>query len=116
MSPVKLDASTLGSLDVPVPTYDRSQVTTGIVHFGVGGFHRAHQAVYFDELARRGISGDWGITGVGLHRPADGKPRLAGAVAMNDDGVGPDFSLLTRDRPQQAGGDACTRHDVRGAG
>ena len=42
MSPTKLGAETLGSLDVPVPTYDRSQVTTGIVHFGVGGFHRAH--------------------------------------------------------------------------
>jgi fructuronate reductase/mannitol 2-dehydrogenase len=39
------------------------------VHIGVGGFHRAHQAVYFDELARRGLADGWGLTGVGLHRP-----------------------------------------------
>jgi mannitol 2-dehydrogenase len=39
----------------------------------VGGFHRAHQAVYFDDLATRGISTDWGITGVGLRRPQMGE-------------------------------------------
>jgi fructuronate reductase/mannitol 2-dehydrogenase len=37
-----------------------------VVHIGVGGFHRAHQAVCFDELARRGTT-DWGLVGVGLH-------------------------------------------------
>ncbi|MDU6152456.1 MAG: mannitol dehydrogenase family protein [Actinomyces urogenitalis] len=48
------------------PTYDRSAVTTGIVHMGVGGFHRAHQAMYLDRLMREGKALDWGICGVGL--------------------------------------------------
>jgi len=51
---------------VPVPTYDRSKVTTGIVHFGVGGFHRAHQAMYLDALMNQGKALDWGICGVGV--------------------------------------------------
>src|SRR3954447_25199269 len=50
-----------------VPTYDRSALVPSVVHFSVGGFHRAHQLVYFDELAERGISNDWGVIGVGLH-------------------------------------------------
>ena len=52
---------------VAVPTYSRERLGSGVVHVGVGAFHRAHQAVYFDELAQRGISSEWGITGVGLH-------------------------------------------------
>jgi mannitol 2-dehydrogenase len=51
-----------------VPTYDRSALAPSIVHIGVGGFHRAHQAVYLDDLAHRGVSRSWGIVGVGLHR------------------------------------------------
>jgi fructuronate reductase/mannitol 2-dehydrogenase len=53
---------------VAVPTYDRWSLTPSVVHFGVGAFHRSHQAVYFDEIAERGISRGWGLTGVGLHR------------------------------------------------
>ena len=52
------------------PTYDRSAVTVGIVHFGVGGFHRAHQAAYIDSLMNQGTALDWGICGVGV-MPAD---------------------------------------------
>jgi fructuronate reductase/mannitol 2-dehydrogenase len=51
-----------------VPTYDRAGLTPAIVHFGVGGFHRAHQAVYLDDLAERGISTDWGVVGISLRR------------------------------------------------
>jgi mannitol 2-dehydrogenase len=51
---------------VPVPTYDRSRVTTGVVHFGVGGFHRAHQAMYHDRLMNDGKALDFGICGVGV--------------------------------------------------
>lgn len=47
------------------PGYDRSTVTTGIVHFGVGGFHRAHQAMYLDRLMNAGEALEWGICGVG---------------------------------------------------
>lgn len=51
---------------VTVPNYDRSALTPSVVHIGVGGFHRAHQGSYFDDLARRGLTG-WGVTGIGLH-------------------------------------------------
>src|SRR4051794_19926856 len=51
---------------VDAPAYDRESLTPGIVHIGVGGFHRAHQEVYLDELAGRGVT-DWGVIGVGLH-------------------------------------------------
>lgn len=50
--------------DVEVPTYDRSQITTGIVHVGVGGFFRAHQAMYLDRLMNEGKALDFGIVGV----------------------------------------------------
>ncbi len=49
-----------------VPSYDRSQITAGIVHIGVGGFHRAHQAYYTHRLMEKGIGTNWGICGVGL--------------------------------------------------
>ena len=63
-----LDGAHLAELDpeVGVPGYDRSRVTPGIVHFGVGGFHRAHQAMYLDTLMCEGEALDWGITGVGV--------------------------------------------------
>ncbi len=51
---------------VSVPTYDRSEVRRGIVHFGVGGFHRAHEAMYTDRLMETGKGQDWGICGVGV--------------------------------------------------
>jgi mannitol-1-phosphate/altronate dehydrogenase len=50
-----------------VPTYDRAALTPAVVHFSVGGFHRAHQLLYFDEVAERRISTGWGVVGVGLH-------------------------------------------------
>ncbi|OCP02366.1 MULTISPECIES: mannitol dehydrogenase family protein [unclassified Ensifer] len=49
-----------------VPAYDRSQLTAGIVHFGVGNFHRAHQAVYLDDLFNAGHDRDWAIIGAGV--------------------------------------------------
>jgi len=55
---------------VPVPTYDRQAVTAGIVHFGVGGFHRAHQAMYIDSLLNQERAPGWAICGVGV-LPAD---------------------------------------------
>lgn len=48
------------------PTYHRSELTPGILHFGVGNFHRSHQAMYLDRLLRRRLARDWGIVGVGL--------------------------------------------------
>ena len=51
---------------LPVPDYDRDLVTAGVVHIGVGGFHRAHQAMYHDRLMNQGTALDWGICGVGI--------------------------------------------------
>jgi mannitol 2-dehydrogenase len=73
----RLDAESLATLEIPTPAYDRSKLRTGIVHFGVGGFHRAHQAMYLDTLMNEGSddNGDaekaasalhWAICGVGV--------------------------------------------------
>ncbi|MGY1682002.1 mannitol dehydrogenase family protein [Geodermatophilus sp. SYSU D01176] len=51
-----------------VPTYDRSALTPAVVHLSVGGFSRAHQLIYFDELAERRFSSGWGVVGVGLRQ------------------------------------------------
>ena len=56
------------------PVYDRSQVTEGIVHFGVGGFHRAHEAMYVDALMNDGKALGFGIVGVGT-MPQDTRMR-----------------------------------------
>jgi mannitol 2-dehydrogenase len=58
--------SVLASSTVPGPSYDRSRVVAGVVHFGVGGFHRAHQAMYHDRLMNSGKALEWGICGVGV--------------------------------------------------
>ncbi|EHI12113.1 mannitol dehydrogenase family protein [Mycolicibacterium thermoresistibile] len=63
---MKLNAANLSALSIPTPGYDRGQVRVGIVHFGVGGFHRAHQAMYLDRLLNDGLAGEWGICGVGV--------------------------------------------------
>jgi mannitol 2-dehydrogenase len=62
-----LNKTTLARLDpaIAVPGYDRDTVTPGVVHLGVGGFHRSHEAAYLDTLLARGNT-EWGIHGVGL--------------------------------------------------
>ena len=57
------------------PAYDRSGVTPGIVHLGIGAFHRAHQAVVIDDLLAGGAT-DWGIVGASLRSP-DTRDALA---------------------------------------
>jgi mannitol 2-dehydrogenase len=64
------------SAPVPKPEYDRARLTTGVVHFGVGGFHRAHQAMYHDRLMNAGEALDWGICGAGV-MPADRRMKEA---------------------------------------
>ncbi|MGX5801442.1 mannitol dehydrogenase family protein [Bradyrhizobium sp. Arg314] len=70
MSSGRLSDRTLRSLpsEVSVPAYDRTDITPGIVHLGVGAFHRAHQAAYVDACLSDGES-DWGIVGVSLRSP-----------------------------------------------
>jgi mannitol 2-dehydrogenase len=57
---------------ISCPAYDRKSLKTGIVHIGVGGFHRSHQAYFIHQLLQQGNTLDWGICGVGL-READRK-------------------------------------------
>ena len=78
---MKLDDSTLTRLPLDKPTYDRGEIAVGIVHFGVGGFHRAHQAMYVDRLLEMGLASEWGICGVGV-MPADRK--MAEVMAAQD--------------------------------
>jgi len=76
----KLNAANLGSLPASVrtPSYERRGLPAGIVHVGVGGFHRAHQAVYLDDLLHlpEPEHRSWGICGVGL-LPQDIRMREA---------------------------------------
>src|SRR5690606_7710582 len=65
----RLGTATLASLPAQVrrPAYDREATRIGVVHFGPGAFHRAHQAVYLDDLL--GEDPDWAICAVSLHNP-----------------------------------------------
>jgi fructuronate reductase len=95
---LRLADSTLHHLATSVkqPGYDRSQVRIGIVHLGIGAFHRAHQAVYTDSVL---ASGDnrWGILGVSLRsgdtreaiEPQDGLYTVA-----SRDGGGDSFRVI----------------------
>ena len=73
---VALSLQTLHDLPSAVgrPTYERSAITPGILHFGVGNFHRAHLAVYLDDLFNQGLNMDWGIVGAGV-MPSDAAMR-----------------------------------------
>lgn len=66
----RLNAATLerASFTVRQPSYDFGRLRPGIVHLGIGAFHRAHQAV-FTEDAILAEGGDWGIVGVALRHP-----------------------------------------------
>jgi mannitol 2-dehydrogenase len=90
--PVELREADLGRLDarISLPGYDRAALAPGIVHIGVGGFHRAHQAVYLDDLLRGGETG-WSITGAGV-LPADA--AMAAALGPQDCL----YTLITRDQ------------------
>jgi mannitol 2-dehydrogenase len=70
--PVALSPSHLPEIarTAAVPSYRAADLTAGILHFGVGNFHRAHQAVYLDDLFNLGHDRDWGLVGAGV-RDAD---------------------------------------------
>jgi mannitol 2-dehydrogenase len=96
-----LGSQALGAIEatgVPVPRYERSALVPRILHLGVGGFHRAHLALYAHELAEAG--GDWGIRGLGR---LEGDRRMERALASQDYL----YTLIERDsdgsRPQVVG-------------
>lgn len=64
-----------------LPAYDRSKLTPGIVHIGLGNFHRAHMAVYLDDLFARGLGHDWAILGAGVR---EGDARMRDALRAQD--------------------------------
>ena len=81
-SVISLDQAHLAEVarrGVPVPGYDRDRLAPRLVHIGVGGFHRAHLAVYVQELAADG--GEWGIVGLGL---LEEDARMARALRAQD--------------------------------
>ena len=82
---LKLSNQTLDRLppEVAVPGYDRSRVSPGIVHIGVGNFHRMHQAVFIDRCLHRPGQESWGIVGVSLRRGA-GEEEKAEAFRRQD--------------------------------
>uniref|UniRef100_UPI002869D42A mannitol dehydrogenase family protein n=1 Tax=Deinococcus sp. TaxID=47478 RepID=UPI002869D42A len=88
---VKLNSAALtGPLPrVEVPHYDPRTLRTGIVHFGVGGFHRSHEAMYLDRLLNTGQGHEWGICGVGV-LPHDARMR---DVLREQDNL---YTLLTK--------------------
>lgn len=90
---MRLSNGTLGSSKsgVQKPGYERSKVTPGIVHLGIGAFHRAHQAVVIDDVLERDAS--WGIVGASLRRP-DTKEALE-----PQDGL---YTLLIKDGDRRA--------------
>lgn len=78
---LRLSNATLSQVpqDVLVPSYDRASITPGIVHIGLGNFHRAHQSWYLHRLMQRGEAMDWGIIGAGVRTgDAEQRARLEG--------------------------------------
>ena len=68
---IRLDNASLSQLtnNVEIPGYDRSKIKLGIVHIGLGAFHRAHQALVIDDCLRAGYS-EWGIIAASLRGSA----------------------------------------------
>ena len=73
---VKLSDKNLPDLPEHIlrPTYDRAALTPGILHIGLGNFHRGHQAWYLHRLMQMGKAHDWAIVGAGV-RPGDEAQR-----------------------------------------
>jgi mannitol-1-phosphate/altronate dehydrogenase len=94
---IDLNRASLASLAPPIrrPGYDPARVRPGIVHLGLGAFHRAHMARYtHDLMERRPDSLDWGILGAGL-LPADRRVRDS---LVPQDGL---YTLVERDGTQE---------------
>lgn len=80
---ISLNQDNLNQLhpSIESPSYERSQVKAGIVHIGVGGFHRSHQAYYTHQLMELGEGMNWGICGVGLR---EGDRKIKDILARQD--------------------------------
>ena len=76
VKPVKLSLANLDRLpdNVAGPRYERSSLSPGILHIGVGNFHRSHQMIYLDRLFEQGRDLDWAVVGAGI-KPFDAEQR-----------------------------------------
>jgi len=83
MSTIKLKQQNINSIasQLPCPTYDRDLIKTGIVHIGVGGFHRSHQAYYIHQLLGDTQNSEWGICGIGIR---EGDRNIATVLEQQD--------------------------------
>ena len=83
MSAIQLNQANLSAIanQIPCPTYNRVDIKSGIVHIGVGGFHRAHQAYYINELLEKYRVVDWGICGVGIR---EGDRKMFDVLTQQD--------------------------------
>ena len=95
--PLPLTQDTLDRLPAGIarPGYDRAGLTPGILHIGLGNFHRAHQAVYLDDLLNQGKARDWALLGAGV---------MAGDEAMRQALAGQDYLYSVVE--QDGGGDS----------
>lgn len=77
-----------GTPEVNAPRYDRSRVTAGIAHIGVGNFHRVHQGIYIDDLlAARDDHQHWGIVGIGLRNLDSSRTKARAYAYRTQDGL-----------------------------
>ena len=91
MSLIQLNQKNIRSIAARLacPTYERNTVKSGIVHIGVGGFHRSHQAYYIHQLLEDTQNSNWGICGIGLR---EGDRNMA-KVLKKQDGL---YTLITQ--------------------
>ncbi|MDB2345496.1 MAG: mannitol dehydrogenase family protein [Polaribacter sp.] len=91
MDLIQLNQQSIHSLEpqLGIPKYDRKSIKTGIIHVGVGGFHRSHQAYYMHQLLCDSDNSDWGICGIGLRA---GDQKIA-QVLKEQDGL---YTLITQ--------------------
>ena len=104
---VKLSAATLWRVcpkTVGAPKYQRSDLKAGILHIGVGNFHRAHQAVYLDDLFNSGADRDWAIVGAGVREPD---------IAMREKLKAQDWLTTVVEQEADSTRGACHRRDDR---
>lgn len=82
----RLSLGSLASLppDIARPAYDLRAARVGVVHLGIGAFHRAHQAVYLDDRLAAG-EGGWAVCGASLRSPetADALQPQDGLYTLN---------------------------------
>ena len=127
LATVKLRNDRLSELPATVarPMYDRSRLKPGIIHIGVGNFHRAHQAWYQHLLMQSGKAHDWAIIGAGV-RPYDEVQRqklaaqdyLTTLIELDPDGIsaeviGPMIDYIPVEQDNQALIERLAQADIR---